>query len=449
MAIEAAREAGAMTKILLADDSVTIQKVVELTFSDETSRVTAVADGAAAFEKAQMERPDIILSDVIMPGMNGYELCYKIKTDPGLKGVPFLFLKGTFESFDEEKAKQCGADGYIVKPFESQELIEKVKELIARSAGFEAPAPAHQAAPPPAAAVPPVPSVPSPAPAPPPAPSVPPPAPSVPSPAPAPPAAAAAPPPPAPPAAVPPPRAAAPAPPVAEEVPAMAEPESAAPVFEEESVFDLGMESAEPAPAAAEEILGEGASIPAAEEEDLWSEVSLRDTTAPLMEDKILEEESFWGAPEGAEGSPAQTFDQPGLEENVIEEVQEPEIMDLPEEAPEFAPVEADVPAAPEAASFEAEPVFESVVEKTVAEAAPVAEMPSVEPAPPAPSVSGVELEKLIGAKIEGAIRAQFGQAIGEAARRIVEEIAWEVIPDLAEAMIKNEIERIKKEGGR
>jgi CheY-like chemotaxis protein len=421
-----------MTKILLADDSVTIQKVVELTFSDETSRVTAVGDGAAAFEKAQMDRPDIILSDVIMPGMNGYELCYKVKTDPGLKSVPFLFLKGTFESFDEEKAKECGADGYIVKPFESQELIDKVKELIARSAGFEAPAPAHQAAPTPPAA-----SAPSPAP---PA---------------APPAAAAPPPPPSAPAAPPPPAAVPPPPPIQEE-PLMAEAEAEVPepVFEEESVFDFGVESAEPAPApaAGEDVLGDEPAAPGSEEEDLWSEVSLRDSTAPLVTDKILEEESFWGTPEGVEESPGQTFDEPGPGENVIEEVQEAEIMDLTEKPPEPAPVAAETTAAEELTPLEAEPVFESVAAETVAEAVPVpeAKVPSVEApaAAEAPSVSGDELEKVIGTRIEDAIRAQLGQAIGEAASKIVEEIAWEVIPDLAEAMIRSEIERIKKEGG-
>ncbi len=133
-------------KLLLADDSVTIQKVVELTFSEEDFEILAVGDGNAAFEKARAEKPDIILSDVIMPGMNGYEFCTKVKQDGQLKRIPFLFLKGTFESFDEERAASAGGDGYIVKPFESQELVSRVKELVEkyRSAAppAEAPAPA-------------------------------------------------------------------------------------------------------------------------------------------------------------------------------------------------------------------------------------------------------------------------------------------------------------------
>ena len=131
-------------KLLLADDSVTIQKVVELTFSDEDFDIISVGDGVTALEKIRSERPDIVLSDVIMPGMNGYDLCTRVKQDPALKNIPFLFLKGTFESFDEDKATGVGADGFIVKPFESQELIPKVKELVEKyRSGAPAAAPAE------------------------------------------------------------------------------------------------------------------------------------------------------------------------------------------------------------------------------------------------------------------------------------------------------------------
>ncbi len=125
----------AMThRILLADDSATIRKVVELTFSDEDFAIDSVGDGSQAFEHARAQRPDIIISDVAMPGLNGYELCKRVKSDPDLQSVPFLFLKGTFESFDEDQARSCGSDGFIVKPFESQEMIAKVKDLIRKVA---------------------------------------------------------------------------------------------------------------------------------------------------------------------------------------------------------------------------------------------------------------------------------------------------------------------------
>jgi CheY-like chemotaxis protein len=70
-------------------------------------------------KKARESKPDIILADVMMPGKNGYEVCEAIKQDAQLRSIPVLLLSGTFESFDEERAKRIGADGWISKPFES------------------------------------------------------------------------------------------------------------------------------------------------------------------------------------------------------------------------------------------------------------------------------------------------------------------------------------------
>lgn len=117
-------------KLLLADDSVTIQKVIGITFVNEDYTLAVADNGDAALEKARSDRPDLILADVFMPGKNGYELCSAVKADPSLAGVPVLLLTGTFEPFDEAKAQACGADGWIAKPFESQTLINRVKELL-------------------------------------------------------------------------------------------------------------------------------------------------------------------------------------------------------------------------------------------------------------------------------------------------------------------------------
>ncbi|MDW7643738.1 MAG: response regulator [Desulfuromonadales bacterium] len=118
-------------KLLLADDSITIQKVISITFANEDYDLIVVDNGDAALEKARTSHPDLVLADVFMPGKNGYELCAAIKQEGGLKGVPVLLLTGTFEPFDENKASACGADGWIAKPFESQALIRKVEELLA------------------------------------------------------------------------------------------------------------------------------------------------------------------------------------------------------------------------------------------------------------------------------------------------------------------------------
>ncbi|MGN6183979.1 MAG: response regulator [Thermoanaerobaculia bacterium] len=129
-------------KILLADDSITIQKVVELTFSDGDYEVTAVNNGAKALQKLAEMRPDIILSDIIMPEKNGYEVCEYVKSHPEFRNIPVVLLTGTFEPFDPDRAEKAGCDAVVTKPFESQSLIHKVEELIAASASSHAaPAP--------------------------------------------------------------------------------------------------------------------------------------------------------------------------------------------------------------------------------------------------------------------------------------------------------------------
>ena len=120
-------------KILLADDSITIQKVVELTFSDGDYEVTAVNNGAKAVAKLSEMRPDIILSDIIMPEKNGYEVCEYVKSHPDYRNIPVVLLTGTFEPFDPDRADKAGCDAVVTKPFESQSLIQKVEELIAQS----------------------------------------------------------------------------------------------------------------------------------------------------------------------------------------------------------------------------------------------------------------------------------------------------------------------------
>lgn len=121
--------------LLLADDSITIQKVVGITFAGEDFSIVAVDNGDDAVRKAKELHPDIVLADVVMPKKNGYEVCEAIKNDPALSAVPVLLLAGTFEAFDEVRARNARADGHIAKPFESQALINKVRELLDRGAG--------------------------------------------------------------------------------------------------------------------------------------------------------------------------------------------------------------------------------------------------------------------------------------------------------------------------
>jgi CheY-like chemotaxis protein len=126
---ETTQEGHMSIKILLADDSITIQKVVGIIFGGEDYTLSVVDNGKAAVEKARELNPDVLLIDALMPGMSGYEVCEAVRATPELATKPILLLTGSFEPFDETKAKTCGADDFLAKPFESQQIITKVKEL--------------------------------------------------------------------------------------------------------------------------------------------------------------------------------------------------------------------------------------------------------------------------------------------------------------------------------
>jgi CheY-like chemotaxis protein len=119
--------------LLLADDSVTIQKVVGISFANEDVVLLTVDNGDDAVVRAREATPDLVLADIAMPGKDGYQVCEAIKSDPALRHVPVLLLSGTFESFDEARARAVGADGHITKPFEAQALVDRVNDLLARA----------------------------------------------------------------------------------------------------------------------------------------------------------------------------------------------------------------------------------------------------------------------------------------------------------------------------
>lgn len=127
-------------KLLLADDSVTIQRVIELTFADEDIQVIAVGDGQKAIERIEAERPDIVLADVGMPERDGYEVAAFVKNAPHLAHIPVLLLTGAFEPIDEQRAGSVGCDGVLAKPFEPHMVITRVKELLAGGGAVQVPA---------------------------------------------------------------------------------------------------------------------------------------------------------------------------------------------------------------------------------------------------------------------------------------------------------------------
>ena len=119
-------------KLLLADDSVTIQRVIELTFADEDVEVTAVGDGQMAIDRLDADPPDIILADVDMPKRDGYEVAAYVKSRPKLAHIPVVLLTGAFEPIDQARATAAGSSDVLAKPFEPQMVINRVKELLGR-----------------------------------------------------------------------------------------------------------------------------------------------------------------------------------------------------------------------------------------------------------------------------------------------------------------------------
>ncbi|MEK7267673.1 MAG: response regulator [Nitrospirota bacterium] len=117
-------------KMLLADDSITIQKVVELVLAEEGFEIKAVNNGEEALAAIETFKPDVVLADIVMPKMNGYQLCEKLKAHPLTKNVPVILLSGAFEPLDEELARNVKADSFVIKPFESQELISKINAAL-------------------------------------------------------------------------------------------------------------------------------------------------------------------------------------------------------------------------------------------------------------------------------------------------------------------------------
>lgn len=388
--------------LLLADDSMTIQKVVELTFMDQDYEVVAVSDGSSALEKLGEVNPDLVIADVHMPGADGYEVCRQTKAASAK--TPVLLLVGTFEEFDEGEAASAGADGHLKKPFDSQELLKKVVALVSGEGGAAAPAPPA----PEAEESPELTTQPSAAPQSAAPPSAPQPGASAQEAA----SPTAAPTPPAPQPETP--GAASPAaatPPSAPEAPAVRPPQQSAP--EAPSPPQATPEPEAAPPAAPQES---AAPTPTAGSQDLQpSTADTRPTQARGPD----------GTPAVSEQIKFATRDEPG--EAGDAETSEPE----PEAAPPSPPAAAQQAAAapaPEAAGPEVE---------------------SAEPEKTESEPSGGEEERAAAASANGSLSDADVERI---ARKVIElsggdalkEVAWEVVPDLAEVVIRERIAELE-----
>ena len=404
-------------KILLADDSITIQKVIELTFSDEDFEVVTVGNGRLAIERLPEARPDLVLCDIIMPEKDGYEVCDFIKKSPELAHIPVLLLTGAFEPFDQERAARVGCDGFLAKPFEPQTLIAKVKDLLAKAPARPAAAPVAVPAPAPAPAPSPVPpaydrgtgfDAPAAERASPPTPS----APSWASPAPAP------------------------------EAPEPAAPEPELPMMEPESF-------ASDATGAADDV-GTVKSPPYRPEDGRFG------GKPPSSLDDLYDDDSYGAAPDLMPLTDEETASVSGTAAPEEDEGAAPAPWAQPTVE---VPLEDRAQAGADSAAEAAEGGFEEVFDERTAASREAAAAPAPAPsAPAAPESSFRDIappaeEPAAAKSIAGEVSVPVDmvekiaqRVVAQLSEKVIREIAWEVIPDLAEALIRKEIDRLKAE---
>jgi CheY-like chemotaxis protein len=395
-------------KILLADKSITIQKVVEMLFSGKEYEVQCVSDGETALSEAARINPDVVLADIDLPRVDGYTFSARLRKAPALTKTPVILMMSRDDVYDEAKGRQAMITDHIAKPFESQELIGKVKKAVAgapqRPAESVAPA---------TAALKPQPATEAPKP----------------QPAAAPPAAA---------------KTGKEAPvdifDIIEEAPSHAEMKQAKPAAEDEGIYEVEPEIE------FEEELDEGAMMlptGAKAVEEMREGLGLVDKKQPA-EDEIVSFESIdmggsvreykpmrsepaareWKPPV----EPASSASAPSLSES--------DLWNMAETVVAKAAKEMFTTAQPLPAPSLPEQELRSIAEKTIAAMAKdvVAKMPPPQP----PQISADLLRDLVAESVQKVVR--------DVARDIVEKVAWEVIPDLAEMLIKAEIERLKSE---
>ena len=125
-------EAGQAPRLLLVDDEPGIRNALQAYLEDEGFDINTAADGEDGWQKAQQIIPDLIISDVMMPRCDGYELLKRIRDDERLGGTPVIFLTAKGMTVDRTQGYQAGVDDYIPKPFDPEELVARVRNVIRR-----------------------------------------------------------------------------------------------------------------------------------------------------------------------------------------------------------------------------------------------------------------------------------------------------------------------------
>ena len=117
-------------KILVVDDEIYIVHILDFSLGMEGYEVVTALDGEQALEKARAEKPDLIVLDIMMPKLDGYETCKRLKADPETKDIPVILLSAKGRNVDQKVGFEVGADDYITKPFSPRKLVERINAIL-------------------------------------------------------------------------------------------------------------------------------------------------------------------------------------------------------------------------------------------------------------------------------------------------------------------------------
>jgi twitching motility two-component system response regulator PilG len=116
--------------VLVVDDSPTVRKIVQLTLQRERIRVVTAGDGLSALAAVSDTQPDLILLDIMLPRMDGYNICHLVRNNPEYRDLPIIMLSGKDGIFDKMRGKLAGSTEYMTKPFDSTELVQTVRRYL-------------------------------------------------------------------------------------------------------------------------------------------------------------------------------------------------------------------------------------------------------------------------------------------------------------------------------
>lgn len=116
--------------VLVVDDSPTVRKIVQITLQRENIRVVTAGDGLSALAAVSDTQPDLILLDIVLPRMDGYNICHLVRNNPEYRDLPIIMLSGKDGIFDKMRGRLAGSTEYITKPFDSSELVQSVRRYL-------------------------------------------------------------------------------------------------------------------------------------------------------------------------------------------------------------------------------------------------------------------------------------------------------------------------------